>query len=294
MKIRLIPVLLLWVLFIATAPAYASDSQEVIEISKKGCVNWTLGLVQGKGISAPENRSPDKSTEESTALRNARRNACRNMFDVVQRIHVDATETVQDIAMENDVIMAEIEEMVRKAQAVKNEYLSDGTVILTVQMSLRGGFAQLILPQDIKQVETIKPVTPVQNTLPSSAPELKSSPGNHVTPIYTGLIVDARGLEARPAMSLKIFDENGQEMYGSAFVSREFAVQDGMSGYLKDLSAARSDARVGDSPLTVKGLRTQGIGNSDIVISNTDASKIRSASEHLSFLKKCRVIVVID
>jgi hypothetical protein len=294
MKIRLIAVLLLSALFIATASANASDKQQVIEISEKGLINWTLGFVQAKGISAPENKTHKISVEGSTALRDARRDASRNILDVIQRIQVDATATVKDVARENDVVMAEIEEMVRKAQAVKNEYLSDGTVVLTMQMSLRSGFAQLILPQDIQQVETIKPMTPVQETPPFPAPEPKASTGNHVSHIYTGLIVDARELEARPAMSLKIFDENGQEVYGSAFVSREFAVQEGMSGYLKDLAAAQSDSRVAASPLTVKGLRTQGVGNSDIVISNSDASKIRSASEHLSFLRKCRVIVVID
>jgi hypothetical protein len=294
MNIRSIPVLLPLVLLIAAASAYASGEQQVIKISEKGFINWTLGLVQGKGISAPENTSRKISGEDSTALRDARRDASRNILDEIQRIQVDATATVKDIALENDVIMAEIEEMVRKAQEVKNEYLSDGTVVLTMQMSLRGGFAQLILPQDIKQVETIKPMTPVQKTPPSTAPELKASSENHVSPIYTGLIVDARGLDARPAMSFKIFDESGQEVYGSAFVSREFAVQEGMSGYLKDLATAQSDSRVADNPLTVKGLRTQGIGNSNIVISNADASKIRSASEHLSFLKKCRVIIVID
>lgn len=294
MNIRSIPVLLLLALLIATASAYASGEQQVVEISGKGFINWTLGIVQGKGISPPENMPGKISGEDSTALRDARRDASRNILDEIQRIQVDATATVKDVALENDVIMAEIEEMVRKAKEVKNEYLSDGTVVLTMQMSLRGGFAQLILPQDIKQVEAIKPMTPVQKTPPSTAPEPEASSGNHVSPIYTGLIVDARGLDARPAMSLKIFDENGQEVYGSAFVSREFAVQEGMSGYLKDLATAQSDSRVADSPLTVKGLRTQGIGNSNIVISNADACKIRSNSEHLSFLKKCRVIVVID
>ena len=146
MKIRSIPVLLLSALFIAAACAYASDEQQAIEISEKGFINWTLGLVQAKGISAPDNKSSKKSGEDSTASRKARRDASRNILDAILRIQVDATSTVKDVARENDVIMAEIEKMVGKAQAVKNECLSDGTVVLTMQLSLRGGFAQLILP----------------------------------------------------------------------------------------------------------------------------------------------------
>ena len=92
----------------------------------------------------------------------------------------------------------------------------------------------------------------------------------------------------------KILDEDAREVYGSAFVSREYAVQKGMSGYSTDLAAAQTNQRVADNPLTVKGLRTIGAEHSDVVISNTDAHRLRSASENLSFMRKCRVIIVID
>jgi hypothetical protein len=83
-------------------------------------------------------------------------------------------------------------------------------------------------------------------------------------------------------------------VYGAAFVSREFAVQQGMSGYSRSVQAASQDKRVAGNPLTVKGLRTAENMQSTIVISDADAAKIKSASEHLSFLKKCRVIIVVD
>jgi hypothetical protein len=95
-------------------------------------------------------------------------------------------------------------------------------------------------------------------------------------------------------MSPKILDERGKEVYGSAYVSREFAVQQGMAAYAKDLTASQTNPRVTDQPLTVKGLKTKGPGRSDVVISNADADSIRSASENLSFLKKCRVMIVLD
>jgi hypothetical protein len=169
--------------------------------------------------------------------------------------------------------------MIQGAEVVKQEYLSDGTIEITMAMSLRGGFSQLVLPDEIKSLESVKPVM---------------TPMKHSSAVYTGLVVDARGLSARPAMSPKILDETGQEVYGSAFVSREYAVQQGMSGYAKDIAAAHRNQRVTDNPITVKGLRTEGLGRSDIVISNADASALRSASENLSFMKKCRVMIVVD
>jgi hypothetical protein len=151
-------------------------------------------------------------------------------------------------------------------------------VKIGMEMNLRGGFAQLVLPKDIKSLDSITPVT-LNKTSQQS---------------YTGLVVDARGLDIRPAMVSKIMDENRQEVYGSAFVSREYAVQQGMSGYGKDLEKILHNRRVADHPLVVKGLKAVGSGHSEIVISNADASKIRSTLESLSFLKKCRVMIVID
>ncbi|MCP4693467.1 MAG: hypothetical protein GY859_35845, partial [Desulfobacterales bacterium] len=72
------------------------------------------------------------------------------------------------------------------------------------------------------------------------------------------------------------------------------AVRRGVSGYAADFEAARTSERTGPNPLIVKGLRAVAAGGVNIIISNADAAKIRGSSEHLSFLKKCRVVIVID
>jgi hypothetical protein len=112
--------------------------------------------------------------------------------------------------------------------------------------------------------------------------------------IYTGLVVDARGLGARPAMAPRIVSEAGQEIYGSAVVDRAWAVKEGMAGYSKDLSAAQANERVADRPLTVRGLKSDGPNRSDIVIANPDAQVLLGAAQHLSFLEKARVVIVVD
>ncbi len=83
-------------------------------------------------------------------------------------------------------------------------------------------------------------------------------------------------------------------VYGSAFVSREYAVQQGMCGYSKNLDTSLSNQRVANHPLVVKGLKTAALRPSDIVINNADATTLRGASQNLSFLKQCRVIIIMD
>jgi hypothetical protein len=281
-------------LLVLSTSAYCEQWQDLVEQMANGSVNWTKGVVQAIGIGAPPEKYFGKPQARPMALRAAKLDAMRNLLEVTKGVRINSTTVVKDFAISSDIIMSQVEGMVKGAQVVHQEYMSDGTVEITMQMCLMGGFAQLILPKEIKQVESITPVLPVQEEpLPTvakpEAPEPKLVPE-----VFTGMVIDARGINTRPAMAPKILNENGEEVYGSAYVSREFAVQQGMSGYAKDLTAAQSNPRVTNSPLTVKGLRTEGHGRSDIVISNADASRLRSASEHLSFLKKCRVMIVVD
>ena len=64
--------------------------------------------------------------------------------------------------------------------------------------------------------------------------------------------------------------------------------------YVSALEHLDQHPRVGPKPLVVKGLSTLFDRTCDIVISNTDAAKLRDMSANLSFLKQCRVVIVLD
>ena len=275
---------------------WSTEGQNVVQqIANNGSIDWTAGVIQATGIGAPPEKFYGKPQAVPMALRAAQLDAYRRLLEATKGVRVDSQTVVEDDAVKSDIIESQVEGMVKGARIVKTEYLSDGSVEVTLQMSLHGGFAQLMLPSEIQQIERIRSVpdgdvtiTPQQITPETS--HIPTAGGS----VYTGLVIDARGLEARPAMAPKIVDETGKEVYGSTYASREFAVQQGMSGYAKDLTAAQQNPRVANNPLIVKGLRTQGPGKSDIVISNADAAKILSSSENLSFLQKCRVMIVLD
>ena len=257
---------------------YTDNSKDVIELKENGSINWSRGVVQAKGIGIPPTKLSGDSNARTEALTDAKLNASHVILKIIKELRINGTTVVGDYAIQEPAIMSKIENMVNNAKVVKKEYLTDGTVKIEMEVNLRGGFAQLILPKDIKPLDSIKLVTMNKTS----------------TPVFTGLVVDAKGLGVKPVMVPKIIDENNQEVYGSAFVSREYAVQQGMSGYSRDLKESLKDKRVSDYPLVVKGLKTSGPGRSEIVISNADASKLRGISESLYFMKKCRVIIVID
>lgn len=273
---------------VAVGQDKVSASEWVEQIGNKGSVNWTDGYVEAVGIGAPPERSFGKPNQRPMAVRAAMLDAYRNLLEVVSGVRVDSTTTIRDFVVESDIINTQVQGMVKGAKTMKQEYLSDGTVEVTVRMPLSGNFAAVIVPRILEKRQAA-PRTPAPAA--PQAPAASPASGGEV---FTGLVVDARGIQARPAMSPRIIDEKGQEVYGSMNVDREYAVQQGMSGYARDLTAAQSNARVTNSPATVKGLRTEGAGRSDIVIANADAERIRASGDNQGFLKKCRVMIVLD
>jgi hypothetical protein len=270
---------------VAVGQDKVSASEWVEQIGNKGSVNWTGGYIEAVGIGAPPQRNIGTPQARPMALRAAQIDAYRNMLEVVNGVRVDSSTTIRDFTVESDIINTQVQGLVKGAKTMKQEYLSDGTVEVTVRMPLSGNFASVIVPRILQRRQAAPmPATP-------QAPAASPASGGEV---FTGLVVDARGIQARPAMSPRIIDEKGQEVYGSMNVDREYAVQQGMSGYARDLTAAQSNARVTNSPVSVKGLKTEGAGRSDIVIANADAEKIRASGDNQSFLKKCRVMIVLD
>jgi hypothetical protein len=268
---------------------YCAESKGFLEKKETGVIDWTNGIVTAWGISTPIKKDAVMpKPPNSKALSEAKNKARHKLLETVKQIQVDASQSVGNIADRNKTIMAQIQDMVYHATEIEKSrrYMSDGSIEVHLQLNLHGGFAQLILPPQIRQIEMIKQLKPGEN-----ASDLKSNAGTNG---YTGLLVDARNIEVIPALVPKLLDENLTEVFGPAFVSREFVVQRGMAAYYNDIESAKADPRVANQPLVVKALRTDWPRRCDIVISNGDASKLKSTSDHLQFLKESRVVILLS
>lgn len=308
MKLRhFVMLLVVGLLISSTNSVFCQDTvsmtewKQIIEkIGTNGNINWSAGYIEAVGIGAPPERFIGKIQARPMALRAAELVAKRNLLEITKGVRIDSITLVKDFVVESDIINSQVEGFVKGATVIRQDYMSDGSVEVTVRMPLLGSFAEAIMPKALERKSIIQPqVTPAASpSAPPAAPEGRSYTAEprkpSAGPLYTGMVVDARGMQTRPAMSPKILDENGREVYGSMIVDREYAVQQGMSGYARDLTSAQNNARVTNNPLTVKGMKTQGPGKSDIIISNADAAELRSAADNLAFMKKCRVMIVLD
>ncbi len=256
---------------------------DVIESVGNGGVDWTTGMITATGLGAPPENAVNRAQARAMAERAAFIVATRNLLEVVKGIRVDSATLVENFIVSSDIIKTEVSGFVQGAQILKKQVNPDGSVEVLVGVKLQGDLLNTMIP---KQTGGGVPV-PAAPQAPAQAPAQAGT-------AYTGLIVDARGTGVRPAMVPKIRNEEGREVYGSSFVNRQYAVEQGMVGYLKDPVSAQANPRVTDRPLVVKAIKTDGPNKTDLVISNADAQTLHGMKEHLSFLEKARVMVVLD
>ena len=254
-----------------------------------GNINWSAGYIEAVGISAPPEKMARKINARPIALRAAQKEALRNLLEITKGVQVDSAKSVKDFTAGDNVVDSQVSGLLKGAEVADYQYLPDGRAEVRLRISLYGNLAQIIIPLALAK----PPMTPaLAGSVPSPAIKDPESPSAPV--VYTGIVIDARGIQARSAMLPIIFDEDGKEVYGLAIVDLEYAVKQGMCGYARDLTVAQTNQRVGANPITVKAVRTSGPGKSDIIISNVDAKQIRASVETMTFMKKCHVMVILD
>ena len=254
-------------------------AQNCLEQHKNGLIDWSNGIVEAIGMGTSPSRSINSAQARAMAKNSAIMSARENLFNIIKNVRINSNTLIKDFMANSDIKRTEVQNFVQLSRVVNISYISNNSVKASVAMKLTGSFADAVLP---KSIQTIYPV------------HQPKSHGGVNGEVFTGLVLDCRGLNVKPAVAPHILDEDSNEIYGVAFASRDYVVKHGMSGYAKGLTAARTDQRVGDNPLIVTGLRSSDSGLSDIVISIADAERIRRAASNMSFLHKCRLIIVLD
>jgi hypothetical protein len=133
--------------------------------------------------------------------------------------------------------------------------------------------------------------------VPSRAPKVARAPVTvpdaEPGDSYTGLVLDARGLNIQRAMAPRIIDEDGRVLYPDPnHVPDMDSLQDhGMAAYVKDV---RETPRSGAHPLTVWVLRLAGPGRDDLVVSRKSAQRIMDAEAQDGILSHWAVSILIN
>lgn len=277
--VSLISLAVLFMTSFCLADPEQPKSYHCITSFENGAINWSTGHIFAIGKASPED---SREISHQFVLGSARADANRQLIEILKQIKINTTLSVNAYASKNDIILAGMEKTARDAVISRQYYTSALSVEIMIETSMFGGFLQLVLPEEIRQISKINPEGQKKNSTPPAGT------------LYTGLIIDARGLGVEPVLNPAIVSEQGHDVYSPVFISREFAVQKGVCKYLCSMDQALKDNRVGSHPLVFKGLRKEGKSNTSIVINMSDYRLLEKAAERHGFLKECRVIIVKD
>ena len=260
------------------------SAQGVVTQLDKGSINYSEQSITAIGIGFVPTNAVNAGQARRMALRIAKQDAMRQLIEIVNGVTL-TSETTMSGAMVDDVINTKVQGFIRGARPVgQPKYLSDTSVEMEYSVPM-SGISDIVLPP-----VTVPPTTQApNNNQPAAAANNTTQAGG-----VTGIIIDARGLKARPAMAPRILDQNGNAIYGPGKYSRQYAVKNGVAGYSKTLETAQQDQRVVGNPMVVKGVGTSGTNRTDITISNADVSKIDVANRNYKVLNDCRVLILID
>jgi len=207
--------------------------------------------------------------------------------------------TVGSYLSSHPLVQRKLERMNLTGEPIGTKYLSDGTVSTEYELALTGAALGLMLPVRSTPRLLGRTACPCCG---QPWPEGKEPPAGFKlvpyetgdTPKYTGVLIDASGLQSRPALFPQVVTESGDDVYSSDFAEPEQLTQYGLVGYFHDRAQALNADRIGPSPLIVRALGVTGTNLCDLIISRADAARIHGSQSNLDLLNRCRVGFLVD
>jgi hypothetical protein len=211
----------------------------------------------------------------------ARALAYRKLTERAYGVYVNSRNIVKDGVTADDTVLVACEGYIKNAKEVNvtHERLADNSILCTVTLgallTTDDGLMKIggLIQTDEPAVEVYSPVTNVY-------------PGD-----YSGIVIDASGLDLNPALYPNIVTEDGKLVYGAQFLDPEYALMNGVSTYVRSIEEARNHG-VGDSPFIVKALKTMGAFAADLVLPGVVVDQLFGLEDQYNHLSEGRVVIM--
>jgi hypothetical protein len=220
-------------------------------------------------------------------------------LNMLRFAYFDDMQTVTDYLFANPKVSRKVDKLRQLATQSDTKFLSDGTVAVDYELPLTGAVLQTLMPRTGGGIPVGPMACPVCGQPWPEGREVP--PGITLVPLeegnatnYTGVLIDARGVDFNYALFPRIVNEDGRTVYGPEFFLPNYAADRGSVGYYDNFPGAMADDRVGFNPLRINAIRAAGKNNTDLVIANLDARKLHSSLENLKLLERCRVVILTD
>lgn len=242
-------------------------------------IDWSMGVIQATGIGIPPERFKSVSQARAMAKRAAHVVALGRLLEIIEGIQVDSTSVVKNFILESDIVKTSVRGMVNGARVVKETPYPDGSYEVTLEINLS------TVQQPFRPTSGMSPPAIEWKSEPPTPPAL--SDGN-----YTGLIINAEGLNVQECLRPKIVMEDGQVVYSQEYVDSKVLAKRHVAGYVKGLDRAKTHERVRATPIMFKAVALAPGSQTDLVIQDADAQLLHMDPKHMDFLKHAKVVIV--
>lgn len=241
-----------------------------------GWINWNRQVVKAIGCGMLPGDLADESQATDVAHSAATLDARRNLMLAAKTIRVTGNVYLKDVLTKSEAAQQRLDRVIGKALVVSERQLADRSFEVIMQLPLIGETGIVSLIEDRFSTKTLSKCSQTVSNSP------------------TGVIVDARGLGIKLGMTPQISDEHGTNVYSANIACREYAVQRGIVAYYPTMEQALKSPRSGCHPLVVKALKKDARSDTDIIVRDRDAVRIKMANEATNILDQCNVSIVIS
>jgi hypothetical protein len=283
----------------------------------QGEINWGEGFVIAHGKGEITDTGPNG---EDKATRAAEVDAKAHLLEIIKDIPLDdRNKTGQEPR-----ISFALEGFVQGSEVVAKS--KTGTTIhVTVQAPIRGakGLTLAVLgyytppPPPPPPPKVQPPVLP-----PTKEPTKVAGADTKKAPLadaraFTGVVIDARKIQANASLFPKIQNEKKEEVYAVGQVNKEDLKKRGMASYAvvsrdavisklfpkalvipvsyqAQTTTSKKPRRQGENPLILTSIAGDGTLQTNIVLSEEDMSKLQQLAAETNVLKECRVVIVLS
>ncbi len=109
---------------------------------------------------------------------------------------------------------------------------------------------------------------------------------------FTGVVVDARGLDAQGALAPRVLSSTGQVLYAIEHVHKAVSRKRMPVQYVTDPADPLAYERAGDNPLLLRAVQVE--SEVDLVLSPEDSVRLQTVSRDVHLLTDALVVLVLD
>jgi len=272
------------VLLLTLAAPLRAATGGFVQHMEQGRIDWLTGEVSAIGQGKAGKLLQDKQTRQQVMRRQALINGRRHLYNALQAVRINSSLTVGDLVAEDAALREKLRGRVSNSVVLDRTFVPGERMRLRVGIKLWGELSEILIPDSVWYKQPSRP----------SQQDLNRTQGRSGRAMeYTGLIVDARGLDVSPSLICRLYGPEERLLYGPSVVRPSIAIGRGMAGYMQHRGKALRATRSGGNPLILRAEDRAASQGCELTLSAAASERLLPRPGDLGFLRRGKVIILV-